>query len=411
LNVKKVKSMINKQIAQFPIIYTNPIGRIAIGWGAHETVADECKNIGIKHALIVTSGLKGTGVIDTIKTILTTQGVAVEVYDKITSNPKDHQIMEAFQMLKTNNCDGVISIGGGSSHDTGKAVRIMSANEGRPITDFAAFINPPWMLEYKKYKAVKLPQIAINTTAGTGAESTMFCTFTNTKARAKQSVLMPSAAATMAIVDPLIIRLMPKHVAAQTGFDAYTHGFESYVSRLTVQHSAAMELRVLKLVVENLRDFTYNRMNHNACEMMCWAANMGGVAIGFGSGAGIVHGLGHQISALTDCHHGLVNSVLTLTLERYNQPACPDKFAAMAEAMGVDIRGMTTVQASDKWFEETERLLTDLGLESNNLKKQFGLQESDIDHIVKIYANDFANEGNPKDLNIDDCRRLLKSML
>lgn len=403
--------MISKQIAQFPIIYTNPVGRIAIGWGAHETIADECKNLGIKKALIVTTGLHGNGVVDTIKGILTTQGVSVEVYDKITSNPKDHQIMEAYKLFLETGRDGVISIGGGSSHDTGKAIRIMEANNGRPITDFAAFINPPWMLELKNFKPTRVPQITINTTAGTGAESTMFCTFTNTKARAKQSALIPSATAQMAIVDPLIIRMMPKHIAAQTGFDAFSHGFEAYVSRLSSQHGGAMELRVLKLVSQNLREFVYNRMNHKACEMMCWAANMGGVAISFGSGAGIVHGLGHQISALTDCHHGLINAVITLNLERYNEAACPEKFADMAQAMGVDTRGMTAMQAADRWFDEVERLIKDLGIESNNLTRQFGLQKKDVEHIVKIYANDFANEGNPKDLNSDDCRRLLENML
>jgi alcohol dehydrogenase class IV len=403
--------MINKQIAQFPIIYTNPVGRIAVGWGAHETVADECKNIGIKKALIVTTGLHGNGVVDTIKGILTAGGVSVEVYDKITSNPKDFQIMEAYKMFQETGRDGVISIGGGSSHDTGKAIRIMEANNSRPIGDFAAFIDPPWMLELKNIKPTRVPQITVNTTAGTGAESTMFCTFTNTKARAKQSALIPSATAQMAIVDPLIIRLMPKHIAAQTGFDCFSHGFEAYVSRLSSQHGNAMELRVLRLVSQNLREFVYNRMNHKACEMMCWAANMGGVAISFGSGAGIVHGLGHQISALTDCHHGLINSVITLTLERYNEPACPEKFADMAQAMGVDTRGMTALQAADKWFDEVERLIKDLGIESNNLTRQFGFQKKDIEHIVKIYANDFTHEGNPRDLNLDDCRRLLESML
>ncbi|MBP1707960.1 MAG: iron-containing alcohol dehydrogenase, partial [Chloroflexi bacterium] len=223
--------------------------------------------------------------------------------------------------------------------------------------------------------------------------------------------LIPSATAQMAIVDPLIIRLMPKHIAAQTGFDCFSHGFEAYVSRLSSQHGNAMELRVLRLVSQNLREFVYNRMNHKACEMMCWAANMGGVAISFGSGAGIVHGLGHQISALTDCHHGLINSVITLTLERYNEPACPEKFADMAQAMGVDTRGMTALQAADKWFDEVERLIKDLGIESNNLTRQFGFQKKDIEHIVKIYANDFTHEGNPRDLNLDDCRRLLESML
>ena len=137
--------MINKQIFQFPTIYTNPMGRIALGWGVHETVADECKALNIKKALITTSGLKGTGIVDEINQILTTQGVSTEIYDKVTSNPKDYQIMEAYDMFKKAGCDGVVSIGGGSSHDTGKGVRILNANPGKHITDFSAFIDPPWM--------------------------------------------------------------------------------------------------------------------------------------------------------------------------------------------------------------------------------------------------------------------------
>jgi alcohol dehydrogenase class IV len=401
----------NKQVFQFPIIYTNPIGRIAMGWGAHETVADECKAIKIKKALITTTGLKGTGIVDEINQILVSNGVATEIYDRVTSNPKDYQMMEAYNVFKEAECDGVVSIGGGSSHDCGKGVRIVAANDGRHITDFAAFINPPWMEEVKKYKPITIPQITVNTTAGTGAETTLFCTFTNTKARAKQSALIAGAAPSLSIVDPLLVRLMPQKYAAWTGFDALSHGFEAFLSKLLVQHSAAMELRLMKLVAENLREFAHNRMNHKACEMMCWAASMGGVAIGFGAGAGIVHGLAHQIGAITDCHHGLSNAVVTLTLERYNESACPEKFAEMARAMGVDTTGMTKWQAADKWFDETERLLADLNIKSGHLNEQFGLQQKDLEHIVEIYSNDWCSEGNPREFNREECLNLLKSML
>jgi len=401
----------NKQVFQFPIIYTNPIGRIAMGWGAHQTVADECKAINIKKALITTTGLKGTGIVDEINQILVSNGVATEIYDKVTSNPKDYQMMEAYNVFKEAECNGVVSIGGGSSHDCGKGVRIVAANDGRHITDFAAFINPPWMEEVKKYKPITIPQITVNTTAGTGAETTLFCTFTNTKARAKQSALIAGAAPSLAIVDPLLVRLMPQKYAAWTGFDALSHGFEAFLSKLLVQHSAAMELRLMKLVAENLREFAHNRMNHKACEMMCWAASMGGVAIGFGAGAGIVHGLAHQIGAITDCHHGLSNAVVTLILERYNESACPEKFAEMARAMGVDTTGMTKWQAADKWFDETERLLADLNIKSGHLNEQFGLQQKDLEHIVEIYSNDWCSEGNPREFNREECLNLLKSML
>ena len=129
--------MINKSMQQFPIIYSQQIGRFAIGWGSHETVADECKALNIRKALITTTGLKGTGIVDEINGILTRNGIETIIFDNITSNPKDHEVMEAYEVFKEAKCDGVVSIGGGSSHDVGKGVRAVSANNGKYICDMA----------------------------------------------------------------------------------------------------------------------------------------------------------------------------------------------------------------------------------------------------------------------------------
>jgi alcohol dehydrogenase class IV len=173
-----------------------------------------------------------------------------------------------------------------------------------------------------------------------------------------------------------------------------------------------MELKVIKLVSENIREFTYNRMNHEACENMCWAESMAGVSIGFGGGVGIVHGLSHGLSVLHDVHHGLASAVVAIPLERYNQPSCPLKFAEMAETMGVDTRGMTKMQASDRWFDEMERLLSDLNIRTGNLKEQFGLKRDEIEHIIKNqYEKDFCVEGNPRNFVFKDCVDLLEDML
>jgi alcohol dehydrogenase class IV len=403
--------MISQDIFEFPIMYTNSIPRIAVGWGAHETVADECQDAGIKKALMVTSGLKGTGIVDEIKQILNHNGVATEIYDKVTSNPKDYQVMEAYKVFKDGECDGVVSIGGGSSHDCGKGVRVVAANGGRDILDFAAFIDPPWMEQFKKYRPCIIPQVIINTTAGTGAEVSPIAAITDTKARVKQLIIAPKAGATTAIIDPLLVRLMPRNMTAWTGFDTMTHGFEAFLTKVYSPYAYGVLLRTIQLVSENLRDFTYNRMNNTACERMCWAATMGGIGIAFGAGAGIVHGLAHQIGAITDCHHGLANAVVALAGERYNQPACLDKFAPMAQAMGVDIRGLTAGQAAEKWFEEIESLLRDLEITPGQLNKQFGLQEKDLEHIVKVYSNDFCRQGNPKEFDFDESIQLLKSIL
>jgi methanol:N,N-dimethyl-4-nitrosoaniline oxidoreductase len=91
--------MIDKRVFEFPISYTLDFGRVAIGWGVHETVADECKAANIKKALITTTGLKGTGIVDEINQILTRNGISTVIFDKVTSNPKDYEVAEAYKVF------------------------------------------------------------------------------------------------------------------------------------------------------------------------------------------------------------------------------------------------------------------------------------------------------------------------
>jgi methanol:N,N-dimethyl-4-nitrosoaniline oxidoreductase len=402
--------MLNQQIFEFPISYSNSIPKIVTGWGAHETVADECKALKMKNVLIVSSGLKGTGVLDTLISSLKYHGLSAQLFSGVTSNPKDFQIMEAYRAFKEGECDGVVSLGGGSSHDTGKGLRVVAANDGRHITDFAAFIDPPWMEKIKDFKACTIPQVAVTTTAGTGAEVTAMGTVTNTKLRTKEIVIVPNMGAGTAVIDPLIIRLLPKTFAAWTGCDALSHGIEAYCTKVQSPYTAGILLRVVQLVFENLREFTYNRMNHVACERMCNAATMGGIGIAFGSGAGIIHGLGHQIGAVTDCHHGLANALVAVQAEKYNQSSAVEKMAEMARAAGVDTRQMTRIQAADKWIAELERLLKDLEIEPGRLHEQVGLQRADLEHVVKTYQNDFCSQGNPREFNYAEVLKLLEEM-
>jgi alcohol dehydrogenase class IV len=189
------------------------------------------------------------------------------------------------------------------------------------------------------------------------------------------------------------------------------HAIEAFVTKVQGPYAYGMLLRANELIYKNLREFTYNRMDNNACERMAWASTMGGIAIGFGAGAGIVHGLGHQVSALTDVHHGRINGVLMLAGERYNQPAIIGKLATLTRAMGIDTTGMSELQAADRWFDEIERLLKDLEITPGHLKDQFGIQEKDLDHIIKIYQNDFCSQGNPMAFDYEEVMVVLKGAL
>ena len=401
---------ISRDVAQYPIVYfgSSSGGRCALGWGAHTTVGNECKASGIKKALIVSTGLRGTGIVDEIKGILNYHGVATEVFDKVTSNPKDHEVMAGYKAFKEADCDGVVSVGGGSSHDCGKAIRAVFAYDGMNVNEFSSL--PPT----GPRRPVAIPQITVNTTSGTGAQATSTAAVTDTKNRIKGGGLFryPGLNSVIALDDPLLIRMQPQNIAAQTGIDTFCHAYELYVSRIPSEVSTALAYRAIKLVAENLREFAWNRGNNVACEKMVWATALSGsLGLGSGSGAaGIVHGIGHGLSAVCNIHHGLANAVLTIPMERYNQNVCPDRFAEMAEAMGVDTRGMTKMQAADKWFEETERLLSDLNIQTGNLNKQFGLEKKDCAHIIKTHYR-APGMGNPRDYSYEEAVQLLESLL
>ena len=184
--------MINKEIFAFPIVYTTPDPRIALGWGAHQTIGDECKAAGMKKALIVTSGLRGTGIVEEIKGVIDHAGVVTEIFDKITSNPKDHEIMTAYKVFTEAQCDGVVAVGGGSSMDTAKCIRVIDANGGQEVTNFTVFLDPPFEETIRNMKPCTIPQISVATTAGTGAEVTSWAAISDTKARAKVLVIRDS---------------------------------------------------------------------------------------------------------------------------------------------------------------------------------------------------------------------------
>jgi alcohol dehydrogenase class IV len=408
--------VINNQLSEFPIVYINGwrIGKIANGWGCHTTVGNECKEAGIKKALIVTTGLRQTGIVDEIKSILNYHGVSTEIYDKVTSNPKDYQVMEGYQVFKEAGCDGVVSVGGGSSHDCGKAIRAVDANGGKHVSEFALKMDKPKEL-MQKYKPIRKRQIAVNTTAGTGAENTGGGAYTNTirQPRIKELAVVPGIACYTSLSDPLLIRCQPSNIAAGTAFDAFTHATELYVSRVNSEVSKALAYRAIKFIAENIREFANNRMNHAACEKICWANTLGSsLGLNTGSGSSLTHGLSHGVSATCDIHHGLANMVVIIPTQRYNQPTFPDRYAELAEAMGVDTRGLSKMQASDKWFEEVERMLKDLNVETEHLNKQFGFKKEDCGYLVKEqYGNDMCSIGNPKEYNFEELVKLYESMV
>lgn len=341
----------------FPIKEFHPFPRAMMGPGAHELIGPEAKKIGFKKTLIMTSGLRGTDIVHNISESMKYHGIETVIYDKVESNPKDYNVMDAVTLYQDNKCDSFVSIGGGSSHDACKGARVSVAHDGRNVNEFEGF--------NKSENPKNPPHIAVSTTAGTGSETSWAYVITDTTTDPdnphKYVAFDDASITTLAIDDPVLYFDCPMDFTAQCGFDVLAHASEPYVSRLNFPPSLGNALHAIKLTAENLRAAVWNGQDLAGREGMMYAQYIAAQAFNSG-GLGIIHSISHAISAFYDTHHGLNNAIALPRVWAFNMPAQYKRFADIARAMGLDTHGMTDVQAAQAALNAAIRLLRDVGI-------------------------------------------------
>ena len=408
------------RILEFPVKEFFKQPRSLLGAGAYENAGPEAAEMGLKHVLFVTTGLRGTGIIDECKTNFENAGVSVTVYDKVETNPKDYNVMDAYKAFTEGECDGFVSIGGGSPHDTTKGARVVAAHDGRNINEFQG-LNASEKLENP-------PHIAINTTVGTGSETTPAAVITDLssdEAPHKWVAFDRAMTTTLAINDPVLCMTMPPEYVAYTGFDTLAHASEAYVGRVQHLSCTPQALHAVRMATENLREATYNPKNFKAMEGMVWAQYLAAQA--FSSALlGILHSLSHAVCAYYDIHHGLNNGIGIARVWTYNQPAAVEKYADIAEAMGEDTRGMNPVQAADQAIDAVIRLAKDCGIPENfsqvgeypktrmgqgwyeNRPTKIESDDEELQKMAEHMMGDLCTPGNPRDLTAEGAQEVLR---
>ncbi|MBF0361186.1 MAG: iron-containing alcohol dehydrogenase [Oligoflexia bacterium] len=397
---KDSKRTISKERQEFPIRVLHAYPRAYVGWGAHTMLGIEAKKLGMKHAMIVTTGLRGTGIIDEIRGILQYAGVTSDVYTNVTGNPKDHEVMEGYKSVMKSKSDGLISIGGGSTIDCCKGIRLVHSHEGKHIREFEG--------AFKAIMPNKIPHLSVNTTSGTGSEVSCFCIINHTDEKYKMAIFDPTCTPSMAVDDPLLHQTMPADLTAYTGMDALTHAVEAIASRLQVQAAYGPGLWAIGQIFQNLREASANRNNDRAMEQMVWAELAAGVSFN-SAGLGIVHSMAHVLGGLYDSPHGLCNAIGLVDSCRHNLPGCPGRFKIMAEAAGLDVRGLSDYKAGEKFIDAVEELRNELGIYKNF--KDLGMRREDLDLCARKALKDICTEGNPIDMGFEDMRRVFATCM
>jgi methanol:N,N-dimethyl-4-nitrosoaniline oxidoreductase len=408
---------------QFPIKEFHNVPRGLLGPGSYELVGIEAKNLGFKKSLLMTSGLRGTGIIDDIVGKVKYRGVDVVVYDKVESNPKDYNVMDAYQLYAEEKCDSFISVGGGSTHDACKGARIVAAHDGRNVNEFEGF--------NKSENPVNPPHIAISTTAGTGSETSWAYVITDTSDRDnphKYVAFDDRCIATLAICDPVLYYELPQDYTAFCGFDVLAHASEPYVSRLDFLPSLGSALKAIELTATWLRQAVAEPTNYEARTGMMYAQYIAAQAFNSG-GLGIVHSISHALSAFYDSHHGMNNAIALPRVWDFNLPARYERFADIAVAMGVDTHGMTKVQAAEAALDAAIRLLKDVNIPENftsvedYTKNRMGTgvyegkgrrikgDDADVLRVAKHVMGDACTPGNPQECTVENLKPVVREAM
>ncbi len=302
----------------------NYLTRIEFGEGEIARLPEFLAALGVKRPLIATDrGLVASGLVARVTALL---GDAV-VFAETPANPTEDAVVAAYELYKTSGCDGIVGLGGGSSLDLAKAVRLLTGHPG-PLEQYTAVAGGVGRIHGNI-----CPMIAVPTTSGTGSEvgrAAVIITADGRKLGILSGFMLPS----IALCDPQLTYGLPPGLTAATGMDAISHCLETYMAPAFNPPAEAIALHGLDCGLGAIEVAMADGQNAQARRDMMTCALEGAMA--FQKGLGAVHALTHPLGAIRELnlHHGTLNAVLMPAVLRFNRQTIGAKWDVLTRRMG-----------------------------------------------------------------------------
>ena len=291
---------------------------------------------------------------------------------------------EKAQEAKDAGADYLIAIGGGSPQDTCKGIGIILANP-----EFEDVISLEGVAPTKN-KSV--PVIAIATTAGTAAETTINYVITDTEKKRKFVCVDAHDIPVVAIIDPEMMSSMPKGLTASTGLDALTHAIEGYTTLAAWELADTLNLKAIEIISRSLRAACEN--DPKGREDMALGQYMTGMAFS-NVGLGVDHGMAHPLSAFYGIPHGVACATLLPYVMEFNKDYTGEKFREIARVMGVEgVDEMSQEEYRQAAIDAVIQLSKDCGIAQS--LKEIGVKEEDLPTLTDSAMADVCTGGNPR---------------
>ncbi len=367
------------------------------GHGAIKEIPGIVKAKGFQKAFVASDpDLVKFGVTAKVTDLLAANDIDFVVYSDIKPNPTIENVQHGVDAYKASGADFMITIGGGSSMDTGKGIGII--------------VNNPDFYDVRSLEGLSPTKnrtvftIAVPTTGGTGAESTINYVITDVEKKRKFVCVDPNDIPDIAVVDPDMMASMPRGLTASTGMDALTHAIEGYTTAAAWELSDCLNLESIQLIAKNLRAAVDN--DPDGREGMALAQYVTAMAYS-NVGLGIAHSMAHTLGAVYDTPHGVACAMMLPIVMDYNKECTGEKYKAIAEAFGVDTTGMDQDTYRKAAVDAVRQLSTDVGIPTK-LEK---LAEADLPFLCESAAADACAPGNPKPAALADFEAMFRQLM
>lgn len=368
---------------------------IWFGNGRINEIAGACKKLGIKNPLFVTDeGLVELDIVEKTRKILERDQVPFTVYSNVQGNPTGRNVVEGVVHYLKHKHDGVIAFGGGSAIDAAKTIAFMSG-QTRSIWDFED-VGDNW--SHANIDGIA-PIIAIPTTAGTGSEVGRASVILDEDLHTKKIIFHPKMLPGIVISDPELTLGLPPNITAWTGVDAMVHALEAYCAPGYHPMADGIAIEAIRIIAKYLPIAVADGKNLEARGQMLVAASMGATA--FQKGLGSVHSIAHQLGALYNKQHGLLNAIILPYALRQNRSAIEERMVHLSKVLGLPNNGTDAIIA----------YILDLRKQLNipHTLMEIGINEDNAREIGEMAFKDPSTPSNARAVTTGDLEQLFRA--